>query len=90
MPQTLNPLQPAAVPNSPELVYELASIVSVASPIASEDTDWYRYVIKLGVNEIVGHRRGDDISVRRAVELIVSQLNSRLVVKASRAAGSKR
>jgi len=72
------------------LVYELASIASVASPIGSDDADWYRYVIKHGSNEIVGHRRGDSAGVRQAVELIVSQLNTRLHVKTSRAVGSKR
>jgi hypothetical protein len=64
--------------------YLLDSITQSTSPTKTDEADWYRYVINQGHNQIVGYRRGDPQSVRKDVDLIVDQLNSRRTVKSGR------
>jgi hypothetical protein len=90
MTKPMTPVTPNLTLLAMERSYELASLAPAPSPVGSTDTDWYRYVIRHGENEIVGHRRGDDDTVRRGVQALVAQLNERLHVKVNRAAGSKR
>jgi hypothetical protein len=73
--------------------YTLASITQSSAPQSSApmssemsagESDWYRYVINQGGNQIVGYRRGNPQSVRTEVDVIVEQLNSRRTIKAGR------
>lgn len=62
----------------------LDSVAQTASPVHPDETDWHRYVIHQGDNQIVGYRRGSEDSVRREVDLIVQQLNSRRFLQTGR------
>jgi hypothetical protein len=64
--------------------FVLDSIARTASPTTPDETDWHRYVINQGGNQIVGYRRGTPDSVRQEVDLIIEQLNARRTVKAGR------
>jgi len=64
--------------------YILASITQTVSPVNPGESDWYRYVINQGRNQIVGYRRGSPEIVRSDVDMIVDQLNSRRTIKAGR------
>ena len=79
---------PSGTASSVDNSYVLASIDTAPAPLHAVDDsaklDWYRYVIRQGSNEIVGHRRGSRDDVRQAVETLVAQLNSRLHLKPGR------
>lgn len=57
--------------------YEIVSIRSVTAPKGAAGTDWHRYEICQGTNQIVGYRAGGIESVTLAVERIVRDLNER-------------
>jgi len=64
--------------------FVLDSIDRTPSPTHSDETNWHRYVINQGRNQIVGYRRGTEDSVRRDVDLIVEQLNARRFLQSGR------
>jgi len=87
-PTPLTAPDPASVPQgAPDNSYVLTSITQTTSPPGSTgvsaETDWYRYVIDQGENQIVGYRHGSPEDVRAAVGGIVEQLNARRTVKAT-------
>ena len=45
---------------------------------------WHRYVIRQGHNTMRGYKRGSLTTVRKAVELIIVQLNERRYGKSGR------
>ena len=65
--------------------YVLVSLTKSPSPAGTSETDWHRYVITQGHNEIVGHRRGTPEAVQSAIDFIVAQLNQRRSGKNPRA-----
>jgi len=70
-----NALAPQAPIDHP---YILDSITETTSPMHPGETEWHRYVINQGGNQIVGYRRGNPQSVR------VVQLNERRTIKPGR------
>jgi len=57
--------------------FELISVRSARNPAGAEGSDWHRYVIRQGGNEICGYRQGTLGAVTEAAEEIVTQLNER-------------
>jgi len=64
--------------------YILDSITETTSPMHPGETEWHRYVINQGGNQIVGYRRGNPQSVREEDDGIVVQLNARRTIKPGR------
>lgn len=64
--------------------FVLDSITETASPVNPGESDWHRYVINQGHNQIVGYRRGNQRSVRQEVDQIIDQLNARRTVQSGR------
>lgn len=64
--------------------FVLDSITETSSPLSPGESDWHRYVINQGHNQIVGYRRGNLLSVRQEVDLIIEQLNSRRTIQSGR------
>lgn len=65
-------------------LYELVSVQRAAPPHGAKGSDWYRYVIAQGTNNIHGYRQGDLEAVTTAVEENVAQLNERQFGKRGR------
>ena len=76
-----NALAPQAPIDHP---YVLDSITETTSPMHPGETEWHRYIINQGGNQIVGYRRGNTQSVRAEVAGIVVQLNERRTIKPGR------
>jgi hypothetical protein len=64
--------------------FHLASLDKADAPAGTDADNWYRYVIRLGDNEIVGHRQGSLKSVKSAVEETIVRLNERRLGKSGR------
>ena len=65
--------------------YRLISIDSVRAPQDCMGSDWHRYRIAQGENEITGYRCGDLARVTADVEAIVTALNERREWRKSKA-----
>ena len=65
--------------------YRLISIDAVRTPEDCMGSDWHRYRIAQGENEITGYRCGDLVRVTADVEAIVTALNERREWRKSKA-----
>ena len=75
----------ALTPQAPiDHPYVLDSITQTASPLHPDETEWHRYIINQGGNQIVGYRRGNPQIVREEIDGIVVQLNARRTIKPGR------
>ena len=57
--------------------FEVVSIRQADPPPGLSGSDWYRYEICQGHNQIIGFRSGDKENVTLAIEDIVCRLNER-------------
>ena len=57
--------------------YGIESVEPVDPPRGMAGTDWHRYIIVQGKNNIRGYRQGSIDTVTQAVEEIVVRLNER-------------
>ncbi len=70
----------AAIKNaiSPDKTYQVVSVEKTDPPVGIEDGSWYRYVIALEGEKIVGNRRGTLQQVREYAEESALNLSSRV------------
>lgn len=64
--------------------YELVSVRRSDTPAGTQGSDWHRYVIRQGGNEIRGYRQGTLAAVTSLVEQLVVRLNERRMHKGGR------
>ncbi len=63
---------------SPDKTYQVISVEKSDPPVGIEDGSWYRYVIALEGEKIVGNRRGTLKQVREYAEESALNLSSRV------------
>ncbi len=70
----------AAIKNavSPDKTYQVVTVEKTEPPVGIEDGNWYRYVIALEGETIVGNRRGTLKQVTEYAEESAMNLSSRV------------
>ena len=63
---------------SPDKTYQVISVEKSDPPVGIEDGSWYRYVIALEGEKIIGNRRGTLKQVREYAEESAENLSSRV------------
>lgn len=63
---------------SPDKTYQVVTVEKTEPPVGIEGGNWYRYVIALEGEEIVGNRRGTLKQVKEYAEESAMNLSSRV------------